>query len=175
MSGQEPGYAGCRRPWRRLSCKKIAGVRKTKSPGGHQPGRENMRLLQCRHLFTQVQHVAAEGIERRSGEVVAVVDGVDSRKRIPLREIMVHSRSPKILSNRLQRAAEDFRDPAKVRCACWRRGPQIQKRLNARHGCRPRSRVRHEGCGRLMQVLPEPFVVAEEKRLVLLDRPSPGI
>src|SRR5260370_36264100 len=87
---------------------------------------------------------------------------------------MVHPHGPKILSNRLQWAAEDFRYPAKVRRACWRRRPQIQKRLNARHGCRPRSRVRHEGCGRLMQVLPEPFVVAEEKRLVLLDRPSPG-
>src|SRR5260370_3664267 len=87
---------------------------------------------------------------------------------------MVPPHRPKILSNRLKAAAEDFRYPATVRCACWRRRLQIQKRLNARHGCRPRSRVRHEGCGRMMQVLPEPFVVAEEKRLVLLDRPSRG-
>src|SRR5260370_6730452 len=137
MYNQESGNACRWRPWRRLPCKKITCSRETESRAVHQCRRENMRLLQCRHLFPQRYGVAAERIERRSREVPAVVDGVDSRKGMPLRKNVVDTRCPKILPNRLQGTAEHFGDTAidrsgagarssKVKVARSRRGPYIQ-------------------------------------------------
>ena len=133
-----------------------------------------MDLFQGCYLLPQRHHVAAEGIERRSRQVLAVVDGVNSCERVPLRKNVVDARSPKVLSNRLQWTAEDFRDPAKVRRAARRRGPQIQQRLNTRYSCSTGSRVRDERRRCLVQALAESFVIAEEKGLILLDRPAHG-
>ncbi len=71
-----------------------------------------MRLLQTEYLLAQRHHVAAERIERRGREVLAVVDRVDSPERIALRENVIDSRCPKIFSNRLQGTAEHFGDSA---------------------------------------------------------------
>src|SRR5882762_5057452 len=106
MSDEEAGNACRRRPWRRLTRKEVTGARKSHSRAVHQRGRENVRLLQRHHLFPQSHYVTAERIERRSREVLAVVDGVNSRERIPLRKNVVDTRSPKVFSNRLQGTAE---------------------------------------------------------------------
>ena len=87
---------------------------------------------------------------------------------------MVGTRGPKFLLNRLQWAAKDFRDSAKVRRAGRRRGPQIQQWLNARHGCCPRSSIRNKRGRRLVQALSKSFVVSEQKGLIFLDRPAQG-
>src|SRR6267142_7046907 len=115
MSDQEPGNACRRRPRGRLPRKEVARARKSHSRTVRQRGRENVRLLQRHHLFPQSHYVAAERIEWRSREVLAVVNGVNTRERIPLRKNVINTRGPKVFSNRLQGTAKHFGDPAKVR------------------------------------------------------------
>ncbi len=83
---------------------------------------------------------------------------------------MIHAQGSEIFANRLQRAAEYCGNPHghSVHRSCShvrraRRGnrPQVQKGLNAGGRLGARGCVRYERHRCLVQVLPEPFVVAE--------------
>ena len=92
-----------------------------------------MRLLQRHHLFPQSHYVAAERIEWRGREVLAVVNGVNTRERIPLRKNVVDTRGPKVLSNRLEGTAEHFGDTAIDRSGTGARSTKV-KVLRGRRG-----------------------------------------
>ena len=64
---------------------------------------------------------------------------------------------------------EVFGNSVEVRGAGGRRGPQIEQRLDARHGGGAGGRVGNEGRGGLVQAFAEAFVVGKHKGLVFLD------
>src|ERR1700738_2732000 len=101
---------------------------------------------------------------------------------------MVDVRGAEILANGLQRAAENFGDAAGVgRERSWGRAlagkigigssgrrPEIQEWPNAGSGGGASGEVGDEGCGGLVKMLAEAFVVGEEKCFVALKRSAGG-
>src|SRR5229473_7832556 len=114
-----------------------------------------MRFLRADDLFAQRDYVRAEGVERSGGEVVTIVDGVDCGERVFWRKNVVDAGSTEVFADGLQRAAEDLGDAVEVGSAWGRRGPEIEKRLDAGYGGGARCCIRHEGGGGLVKVLTE--------------------
>ena len=73
-----------------------------------------MRFFNGGDLRAQSDHIGAKGIKGRSGEVGAVVDGVDARERVAWGEDVVDASGAEVFANGLQRTAEDLRDSAGV-------------------------------------------------------------
>ncbi len=122
------------------------------------------------HLLSQAEQVGTVGIEGGGGHVIAVVDGVHRRQGISRGKHLVEAGGAKIFANGLQRTAEDLRDAVEIRRARGSDGPQIQKRLHAGHGARPRCRIRNKCRGSLVQPLSQSFVVAEQESLARPNR-----
>src|SRR5689334_1910467 len=129
-----------------------------------------MRFFEAEHLFAEGDDIGAEGIQRGSREVVAVVRSVDGCQRIFLRKDMIKPGSSKIFANGLQGAAEDGGDAVEILSAGSRRGPQVEKRLDAGDGSGSRCQAGNKCNGSLMQVLAEAFVIAEKESFVRADR-----
>ena len=81
-----------------------------------------MRLLKAEDLLAQRENVRTVRVEWSSGEIPTVIDGVNRGERILRGEDMVKTESAKILTNRLQWAAEDFGDAIEVSSAREARG-----------------------------------------------------
>ena len=136
-----------------------------------------MRVLHAEHLLPQAQQIRAERIERRGGDGVAVVKGVDRAQRIAARQHMIDPHRAEIFADRPHRAAEDLGDAVPVgghlEIGSARRsdGPQVQQThgLDDRRGVQSRLRVGHEGHGGLVQILTEALVIGEHEGLVLQD------
>ena len=102
---------------------------------------------------------------------------------------MVQPHSTEIVPNRLQRIVERLRNPSEIgRARRWRR-PRIDQRRNAHKGqsgrrartwrradqlawqrSGTRRRIGHKVYSGLVQMLPESFIIGEQKRLVLPHR-----
>jgi len=133
-----------------------------------------VRLFRAHDLLTKRQYIGAKRIERRCGEVVAVINGVYGGEGILGRKVVVEPGGAEIFANRLQRAAENLGDTAEIEGAGGRRGPEIQKRLNAGNGGSARRGVRNEGGGGLVKMLAKTFVIGEEKSLIRAKRAAGG-
>src|SRR5579872_780090 len=154
-----------------------------------------MRLLKAQHLLPQTLCVSAEKVCAGGREVGAIVNRVDSAERILRRMNVVQPHRSEVIPYGLQRIVECFRDSAKVRSTRTLYRPDRQQRRNPSAetdicksrrrtgiwgrshnlaGQKPHSRIvvgnKVHAC--LVQMLAKSFVVAEEKCLILLERPA---
>ena len=142
-----------------------------------------MRLAQAGHLLAQVMSTNVKGLV--VGELPWLSSsGVDGGQRILVREVLVEARRAEILANVLLGLVNASAIPLCVPLEFSSSGPLAtghsgSQRLDAGHGGRPRNGsrrwmplVRHQGHVAQPQILPESFIVGENKGLVLLDRPA---
>src|ERR1700733_8436282 len=102
---------------------------------------------------------------------VAIIDCINSRKGIRLRQVLIETNSAKIFSNVLQRITESLRDSAPrsgrrqhLRPISHR--PQREQRPNAGHSTASRCIVRHKRKVAYTKRLPETFVICEQESFV---------
>lgn len=126
-----------------------------------------MCFIQTQDLLAQRENVGAVRIQHGFGEIVAIVNGVNRRQGISRRKQVVQPNRAQVLTNRLQRAAEEFGDSARCGRGRARRDgglrPQIQQGLDGGSGIGARCVVRNKCDGGLMQVLAQSFVIAEQE------------
>ena len=133
-----------------------------------------MRFFEAEDLFAEREDVGAVGIGGSGGEVVAVVDGVDGGEGIFLAEDVVEAECAEIFADGLERAAENFGDAVEIGSACGSDGPEIQEWLHAGDGGGAGGGIGNEGGARLVEILAEAFVVAEDEGAVASDRAAGG-
>src|SRR5215472_16913252 len=99
MASHEAWCRCCRRPWSGQACEEVSRARRSDPRCIQYRGRKCMRLFKTQHLFTERNNVGAERIEHRRGVIVAIVHGIDARKRIASRENMIEAHRSKILTD----------------------------------------------------------------------------
>ena len=168
---------------RRVASEVVARPRVPEPRRVQQPRRESVLLLHARHLLPQALVDQAQRILRRRIRPT-VVHRVHREQQIARCQIRIEAGRPEILADVLFRMAERLRDAA-PQLRPVRHRPQRQQRRHRRvHAhvlLRPRAvrqislaclvvrRQRHRA---QPPVLPEAFVVAEQKQLVPPQRPS---
>ena len=173
-AGEESGNGCGGSAGRGFTGEEVAGARVADARGVEQAWGEDVGFFEAENLFAQREDVGAIGIRGGGGEVVAIVDGVHGGEGIFLRKDVIEAERAEIFADGLKRAAEDFCDAVEIGRACGSDGPKIQERLHAGDGGGARSGVGNKGGARLVKILAEAFVVAEDEGVVAADRAACG-
>src|ERR1700688_30996 len=124
-----------------------SSTRKAEGGAIDDVGGKNMGLTQTSNLFAQENIREADGVACRRMSV-AVVDGINNRKGICVRQILIETYSAEILADMLHRVAEGLRDSARrssrsEKLRAIGHGPKCEQRLDAGHSAGSRFIVRY--------------------------------
>ena len=145
----------------------VSSAREAQRDLVEDPGGEDVRFTEARHLIPHSQVHQAERVGR--GRVSrTVVNRIHPGEHVLVGKVMVKPGGSEVFVNTLQRIVVGDRNSA-TEIRSIRYGPERQQRLNARDGAGSRCIIGHERDVTEAKTLPKSLIISEKKCLVLSD------